>query len=194
MIPRIGEIEKEILSMQAKKDAVMDLSREIIRLTGRCITLMHAREMRRADSMLSGIKLLVKKLQSSDKGFEYNSQQAYQEYVEAAVLHSILGKGRLPSDRELGVDSSSYLLGILDVVGELKREVFEALRADDFKRAESYYSFMADIHDSLLPLRFSSSLMPDFRKKQDVARIQLESVSGELLSFRNSRMAAIPKK
>lgn len=184
MIPRIERIEKEILSLQEKKERVMGLSRELIRLTGKCVTLMHCGEMDSARKMLGRVALLVKRLRSADRGFEYNSQQAYQEYVEAAALYSMLKEERIPSNGELGVDGASYLLGLLDAVGELKREVFEALRKDELEKAELYYSFMAEIHDSLLPLRFSSSLIPDFRKKQDVARIQLESASSELLSFR----------
>ena len=185
MIPRIDSIEESIIEMQRKKDNVMDTSRELIRLTGKAITLMHAGEMKQAEGMLKKVGLLVKKLRKEDGGFEYNSQQAYQEYVEASVLHSIITKHKIPSNEELGVDGISYLLGLLDVMGELKREVMESLRKDDAKTAEEYYSFMVEIHDSLLPLRFSSSLIMDFRKKQDVGRIQLESVSSELLSFKN---------
>lgn len=183
MIPEIGGIENHIMKLQAQKDRVMDLSRELIRLAGRSITMMHAGNMKSAVNALKKISFMAKKLKKEDSGFEYNSQQAYQEYVEAAVLFSILGRRRIPSNKELGVDGISYLLGLLDTVGELKREAFESLRKNDINSANEYYNFMADIHDSLLPLRFSSSLINDFRKKQDVARIQLESVGSELLSF-----------
>jgi translin len=185
MLPGINEIEKEILGLQDRKDNVMNVSRELIRLTGKCITMMHTGDMKAAGKMLKEVSLMVKKLEKDDAGFEYNSQQAYQEYVEAAVLYSILGKRKIPTDKELGVECIPYLLGLLDVMGELKREVMEKLRKDDSETAEEYYNFMVEIHDSLLPLRFSSSLIMDFRKKQDVGRIQLESVSSELLSFKN---------
>ncbi len=184
MIERIDEIEKRILGLQKRKDLVMDISRELIRFAGKAITMMHAGDMPKAKSMLDEIKALVKKLQKEDRGFEYNSQQAYQEYAEAAVLYSILKDDKIPTDKDLGIDEIAYLLGLLDSVGELKREVFEALRKNNTEKAEKLYEFMVEIHDSLLPLRFSSSLIGDFRKKQDVSRIQLESVSSELLSFR----------
>lgn len=185
MLPGIDKIEKEILDLQGRKDNVMNISRELIRLTGKCITMMHTGDMKAAEKMLKEVSLMVKNLKKVDAGFEYNSQQAYQEYVEAAVLYSILERRKIPSDKELGIDCIPYLLGLLDVMGELKREVMEKLRKNDSETAEGYYNFMIEIHDSLLPLRFSSSLIMDFRKKQDVGRIQLESVSSELLSFRN---------
>lgn len=185
MIPRVAAIEEEIIGLQKKKDNVMNISRDLIRITGKCITLMHAGDMNSANAMLNEASSMVKMLKKGDSGFEYNSQQAYQEYVEAAVLYSIITERKIPSNKELGVDGISYLLGLLDVMGELKREIMEKLRKDDARTAEEYYSFMVEIHDSLLPLRFSSSLITDFRKKQDVGRIQLESVSSELLSFKN---------
>ena len=185
MIPRLENIEAEILSLQERRDAIAASSRNIIRLAGRCITMMHAGNIKKAKTTLDEITSLSKKLMSEDKGLEYASQQAYQEYVEVCVLYSIITERKIPTDKEIGVDCISYLLGLLDTVGELKREVFESLRKDDIGSAEAYYSFMNEIHDSLLPLRFSSSIIPDFRKKQDVSRIQLEGVRGELLSFRN---------
>ena len=187
MIPKIEEIEGELTEMQESKDKVMQASREMIRLAGKSITMMHAGNIKDAEENLKKISEMAKELKKFDSRFDYNAQQAHQEYVEALTLYHILKHGRIPSKKDAEVDSISYLLGLLDVMGELKREVFECLRKGDVKSAERYYGFMVEIHDSLLPMRFSSSMMPDFRKKQDVGRIQLESVSSELLSFRKKR-------
>lgn len=187
MIPNIDELEKKILKLQDKRDRVMEISRDLIRLAGRSITLMHAKDMKSAKSMMKRLSDTKRKLEGADKGFEYYSQQAYQEYVEASILYYILNERRIPTHKELKVSEIPYLLGLLDIMGELKREILEALRKDDVENAEEYYGFMKEIHDSLLPLRFSSSLITDFRKKQDVGRIQLESAGSELLSFRSRR-------
>ncbi len=188
MIRRIEEIEEELIILQKRKDLVMDISRNLIRFSGKSITLMHAGEMEKAKALLDSVEGQVRQLQKEDKGFEYNSQQAYQEYSEAAVFYSIINNGKIPTDRELGVDSISYLLGLLDSVGELKREIYESLRKNDLERAERLYSFMSEKHDSMMPLRFSSSLVGELRKKQDTARIQLENASSELLSFRKKSL------
>lgn len=187
MIPRIDEMEKEIIDLQDKRDSILDASRDIIRMSGRCITMMHAEDMSSAGKTLDQLSSMIKKMSASDKGLEYHSQQAYQEYVEAMALYSMLKDDRIPSNRELKIEPIPYLLGLLDAVGELRRKVLESLRKGDLKKAERYYAFMVEIHDSLLPLRFSSSLVQDFRKKQDVARIQLESASSELLFFQSRK-------
>ena len=73
------------------------------------------------------------------------------------------------------------VLGLLDSVGELKREMYESIRKGKKKDAERYFALMEEIFDALLPLRFSNAVLPDFRRKQDVARIQIEQARGELL-------------
>ena len=184
MIPEADEIERELLALQERRDRVAELSREIIRTAGRTIALMHAKETARVRKHLSDLKGLVTRLRKIEKGLEYNSMQAHQEYVEACALYTIIREGRMPTRRELGESGIPYLLGMLDVVGELKREAFEAMMRGEAEEAAVYYGFMKEIHDSLLHMRFSSSLVQDFRKKQDVARIQIENAGSEILSFR----------
>ena len=40
---------------------------------------------------------------------------------------------------------------------------------------------MSDIYDSTLHMRFANSILPDFRRKQDTASIQIEGVMNEIL-------------
>lgn len=188
MIPDAGKIENKLLKLQKRKDRVMDISREIVRLSGKAITLMHAREIQKAKKTLITLRSLEKKLNAIEEDFEYNSIQAHQEYVEAYALYEILNYGRIPRQKEVGVIELAYLLGLLDLVGELKREVFEELRKHNVEVSKAYYSFMVEIYDSLLPMRFVTAIAPDFRKKQDVARIQIESVSSELLAWDHRQM------
>ena len=45
-----------------------------------------------------------------------------QEFVEAACLIAVVEKKDIPSDKKLAVMPESYVLGLLDCVGELKEE------------------------------------------------------------------------
>ena len=186
-IPDVGRIERRLLDLQKKKDAVQAISREVIRIAGRSITLMHAEKMSEAGAGMKRLAALVSKLRKAEKGLEYFSIQAHQEYVEAMAFYTILKEGRLVSAGELGVDGIPYLLGIMDLTGELKRESVEAIGRDDLKSANAYYGFMKGIYDSTRSMRFANSLVPEFRRKQDTARIQLETTAGELLSAGRKR-------
>jgi translin len=176
------EVTEELTELQDRYDMVMRLSREIIRDAGRAVTMVHVRDMKGAKDSLNAITRRMKAARKAEKGFEFYMEQAYQEYVEAYALYSIIRHGRIPTKVEAGVGTVSYLLGVMDLVGELKREAYEAMRRNETAEAERYYGIMKDIYDSTRHLRFANPILPNFRKKQDVARIQIEGTGGELLS------------
>lgn len=191
VIKNIKNIEKKLLLLHKQKDKILELSRDIVRLSGKVITQIHAEDFKVAKTSLILLTSMNKKLLSIEKGFEYNSQQAHQEYVEAYSLFVMVTENRIPSLSEVNTDEGSYLLGLLDSVGELKRQGFDSLRKGDSKKTESYYKLMLDIYDSTVPLRFANSILPDFRKKQDVARMQIERTGTELLFFSDARHTSI---
>lgn len=168
-------------------DLVMQMNRDIIRGAGQTITLLHNDEKDAALKKLDELSSTVEKLQKIDGRFRYNTQQAYQEYVEACIFYNIKVNKRIPALSKLGVDHEAYLLGLMDVVGELKREILEYLRKGDVKKAEWYFDAMKNIYDGTRKLRFAEAVLSGFRKKQDVARIQIENAGSEILSFRHKR-------
>ncbi len=183
MIKDIKAIEKKLISLHKRKDKIMDLSREIIRQSGRIITMVHANDNASAQKLIIGLKKMNTSLKKIEIGFEYNTMQAHQEYVEACSVYEMVLNNRIPSRNELKTDEISYLLGLLDSVGELKRQAFDQLRKENIQNTEAYYKLMLEIYDSTVPLRFANSIVPDFRKKQDVARMQIERTGTELLFF-----------
>lgn len=182
-IPDVENIEKHLIVLQERKDRVMEASRDVVRMSGKAITLMHAQKLAEAGAGMKKLKLRVEGLKRLEKGFEYNSMQAHQEYVEALAFYVVLKEHRLVSLRETRVAEIAYLLGIMDLVGELKREAVDAIRERRIEAADMYYEFMKSIYDSTRAMRFASALVPDFRRKQDTARIQIEGVATELAAF-----------
>lgn len=180
----IGEVEEHLAKKQDAFDTVMQTSRDMIRDAGRTITLLHNGSLDEASARLNALGRKSKQLMKIDGDFRYNTMQAYQEYAEAFIFSSIKTKRKVPCREEIGIDYDAYLMGLMDVVGELKREILESLRAGDLKTAEFYFDTMKDIYDSTRSLRFAEAVLPGFRKKQDVARIQIENAGGEILSFR----------
>jgi translin len=182
-IPDIEKIEKHLIVLQARKDKVMEASRDVVRMAGKAITQMHAQNLAEAGAGIKKLRSRVTELKALENGFEYNSMQAHQEYVEALAFYVVLKEHRLVSLREARVAEIAYLLGLMDLVGELKREAVDAIRERRLEAADQYYDFMKSIYDSTRAMRFASALVPDFRRKQDTARIQIESVATELAVF-----------
>lgn len=180
-IPGINAMTKNLEALQERQSEVLQLSSKIIRLAGRMITLIHADEMAEVAKLKRELSKEIAHLSKIEKDFEYYTIQAHQEYVEASVFSYIVKGKKIPTKGELMEKAVPYLLGIMDVVGELKREALDELMAKNREKAMEYYGIMKSIYDSTLHMRFANSIMPGFRRKQDTARIQLESVAAELV-------------
>jgi translin len=183
----IRETSKYLTAKQKEFDSVTDVSRGIIRDSASAITMLHNNDAKGAAKTIKSAYAGVKKLKKSDTKFEYYSRQAYQEYAEATIFYGIKTKETVPSIKEVGVESEAYLLGLMDVMGELKREILEELRNDNTKKAEFYFSKMRLIYDSTRSLRFAEAILNGFRRKQDVARIQLEGAGSEMLASKSKK-------
>lgn len=181
----VNRIKANLEGKQEKFERVIMLSRKIIAASAQTITLLHNNEMQKAVSELKLVRDNIAGLQSIDAQFKYYTVQAYQEYVEASMLMQIKKDGTIPSQKSLGMDDDAYLLGMMDVVGELKREILESLRKYDTKTAERHFDLMKQIYDSTRSLRFAESIISGFRKKQDTARIQIENAGSEILMFKS---------
>ncbi len=185
VISDVDGITKELASLQKRQDDVMRLDREIVRMSGEAINAMHSGNSKKAKSIMAMLEKGMRELRKSEKGFEYYSAQAHQEYVEAYALYCIVNGRKIPSAKNMGEDVRTYISGIMDLVGELKREAYEAMRKGNIKKAEEHYEIMKDIYDSTMHIRFANSILQNFRKKQDVARIQLETTGSELLYLKS---------
>lgn len=184
----IEEISHGLVTKQHDFDHAMDLARRAVRNSGVAITMLHNNDIAGARRLVDEISKMIGELSGADAQFKYNTAQAYQEYAEAAIFIGIKEHGTIPSKSAIGVGGEAYLMGLMDVVGELKRDVLEALRAGDIDTAETHFGMMRHIYDSTRSVRFAEAVLGGFRRKQDTARIQLEGAGGEILSFRNAHV------
>ncbi|MCL4383738.1 MAG: hypothetical protein M1168_02650 [Candidatus Marsarchaeota archaeon] len=185
----IADIKKYLLKRQNNFDKILNESKLIVREAAELITMVHNINLNSKKAMQNKLKYLekrVKNLKRIDKEFEYYTLQAYQEYVEAKLFFEIKINNKFLSHSSINIRPEAYLLGLLDLVGELNREFIDSLRKSNIKIAETYLDIMIEISDLTRPLRFSSALIPDIRKKQDVSRILIEHASNELLLYKKN--------
>lgn len=177
----IDRISKMLSEKEKKLDVVLAQSRTIVRSCSNAIKAMHAYDMKTAKGHLKDAEEALKALSPYSSQFPGHLNHIFQEYAEAQIVLSAIEQKKIPGYGRLKVPEIPYLLGLLDAVGELKREMYESLRRGNKHEAEFYFRMMEEIYDELLPLRFSNSVLPEFRKKQDSARHQIEQARGELL-------------
>jgi len=182
----VAEIVEELRGKEAKQDAVIGESRQLIRDCANAIRHIHTGEASKARVAAAELEKKIAALKSRvGDDFEGITHPIYQEYTEIMTLLAVHEKKPIPTRRELGVPAIAYLSGLADAVGELRRALQISLKDGQETLAESYYTAMNGIYESLMVVKFSSSIVRDLKRKQDVARMQLEQARSEML--RSSR-------
>ena len=180
----IDKIEKEINEKDTVKEQVLRLSRTIIINCRKSIQKMHQNKFVHANQLINKTSTIIKNLYETSKKFPDISSAGYvenaaQEYVEATCLYNILHEQNIPTPEMLNTSNTSYLMGLCDVVGELRRKTLDTILKGDYKKAYHYLGIMEEIYDAILRFDYPSSLVP-IKRKQDVSRNLIEKTRGEL--------------
>ena len=79
----------------------------------------------------------------------------------------------------MGLPGTAYVLGLADVIGELRRFALERLREGKADEASRYLDMMEELFLVIMRFDFPDAIIP-IRRKQDVARSLLEKTRGEV--------------
>jgi translin len=86
----------------------------------------------------------------------------------------------LPDPDTIKTTYSAYLLGLCDVVGELRRAALDFMLEGNTTKANEYLQNMDRIYDAIMSFDYPSGLIP-IKKKQDMIRGLIEKTRGELV-------------
>jgi translin len=183
---KLDHIAKEIRSSLDAKEAVREqalrISRELVRVSGGAVHSIHkglspAKPLKDSEKLFKRLMAVIRNHPELEHAGYV--EQACQEYVEAILLESIFSWKSLPLPSKLGVAPSAYLLGVGDVIGEVRRLFLDSIIGHDVKRAHALLGTMDELYHFLMSFDYPSALS-DVRRKQDVARSLLERSRGEL--------------
>ena len=171
------KIEKTLGNIQDAREFLLKNSREIIILCSRSIIAIHKEDTATSKKNLKQAEQLLKKYKKKAVGgLRRYLLTPEQEYVEAACLLAIVEKKEIPSEIKLGVMPESYVLGLLDCVGELKRRVFDKIRLGDITEAVRIFEIMEELYLQLYTFSMYDKVVKEARRKIDVNRILVEDV------------------
>ncbi len=182
----LSAIQKRLSYFDQVREEVLSLSRTATRLAGSTILEIHRGDAESANKSIEKIEQILSKINElSDNFSEFKTSQgvvvAFQEYVEAMTLRAFATTGKVPSVSDLKSDHRSYVLGLLDAVGEFRRMALNNLRRGQVGQAEKLLDAMEGIYDDLQTLDHTS-IIPTFRPKMDAARRIIESTRGDVVT------------
>ena len=108
------------------------------------------------------------------------TQDALKEFVEANATCALIQNQSLPTPEELGVGGATYLNGLAEVVGELRRRTLDILRHGYSQEAERLLGLMDDIYGVLVSMDYPDAITMGLRRQTDVARSIIEKTRGDI--------------
>ncbi|UCC19394.1 MAG: haloacid dehalogenase, partial [Promethearchaeota archaeon] len=127
-----SEITELLENLYQDREKILKLSREIIRDCSIAIKNVHRKEFDKFQDKINKIKvdhLALVKLVNKNPGlfFKY-LKTPEQEISESLAFFSIISKKEIPSPTELKIYPLNFLLGLADVIGELRRYALDNIR------------------------------------------------------------------
>lgn len=180
----LNEIREDLLKKDAIRQEIQSLARKTIRMAKQAIFLVHRDMIDSAESILKEASIDVNKLVELSKTYPEICvgliETPLQEYAEANVFLNLIKNGTFISPGVVGVPGESYVLGLADVIGELRRRALDLIRKDRVKDAEECLNLMETIYNELISCDDLQALIPGLRRKCDIARRIIETTRGDI--------------
>ncbi len=181
----LNNIQKELSAKSKIRDECLILCRKIIKNCGFTIKYIHRQEKKQALILLREIQKDINYLSGVFSKFPSIYFAGYildaqKEYSEARVFYSIIYEENIPTPKEMKIENSSYLQGIGEVVGELRRYILNCIKSGKIDKAEKYFKVMDEIYYYLFGFDYPEGIVGGLRRIMDVARSIIEKTHGDI--------------
>ncbi|HLF89219.1 MAG TPA: haloacid dehalogenase [Anaerolineales bacterium] len=176
------------------RDRALSITRTLIRHASHAIRAVHRDENDDAQQELVAAGKLAAELQANLHEFPSvyyagYTQDALKEFAEASIVYALLNGGALPTPEELNLEYSTYLQGLAESVGEMRRRCLDILREGHSEEAERLLGIMDDIYGVLVTMDYPDAITGGLRRLTDLVRGIVERTRGDLtISLRQERL------
>jgi|SRR3989344_2785159 len=173
------QIEKELQDFDDNREKLIRSCRDVIKVSKQIIYSIHRDNLKEASSHIKTINSLIKKLpdQGYDQGIYFT---AIQEYVEAISLYEFVTKKKIPTKKELKVDTESYLCGLCDLTGELVRRAVGLVMKKKYDEVNEIYLLVEELYSLFLLFNLRNG---ELRKKSDQIKWNLKKLEEIILAL-----------
>lgn len=167
------------------RDRALNEGRQIVRMSANAIRATHRHEFDDAADLFEQARSILRSLLSdvaTHPGIRWAGyvQDPMKELSEAAITLALITNRPIPTPEELGVDDPPYLNALAESASELRRQILDAVRKDDFERGEQLMARMDEIYAFLVTVDFPDGLTGGLRRTTDSLRAVLERTRGDL--------------
>ena len=176
------------------RDEALAQSRNLIRYAARAIRAIHRDDTTLAQENLAQADELAAALRTGlanepDLYFTGYAQDALKEFCEAHLTVATILDQDWPSPEDLQVEFATYLNGMSEVVGELRRRIMDLMRAGHSPEVERLLEVMEDIYALLVTMDYPDALTYGLRRRTDIARSIIERTQADItISYRQQQL------
>lgn len=181
----VEQIRQQFDIRTAARDQALAQARMLTRFCSQAIRAVHRDEIDTMREQLREAKTLADTLRRALEPhpalyYAGYTQDALKEFVEANVTCALILNQPLPDPADLGVESNTYLNGLAEVVGELRRRCLDILRHGYSAEAERLLTLMDDIYAVLVTIDYPDAITNGLRRQTDIARNIIEKTRGDI--------------
>jgi len=190
-----NQIREEFDAQNDARDRALSQTRTLTRHCAHAIRAVHRMERENAAAELDHAAKIVDMLCNTLKNdhpslyFAGYTQDALKEYAEARIVYALVDDLALPTPGELELEPATYLRGLAEAVGELRRRILDILRGGHSVEAERLLQHMDEIYAVLVTMDYPDAVTYGLRRQTDICRGIIERTRGDItLSFRQQQL------
>jgi translin len=108
------------------------------------------------------------------------TQDALKEYVEARLTINMILNQPLLLPEDLGIEYATYLRGLAETIGELRRRCLDILRHGYSDEVERLLDLMDEIYALLVTVDYPDAITHGLRRQTDLVRGIIERTRADL--------------
>ncbi len=200
-LPIIAEkIHQALEARTQARDRALANARQVTRHAATAIRAIHREEHDAAYAQLDQARDLVRAMQRDlneypELYYAGYTQDAIKEFIEASITCALIENQPLPTPEELKVEYATYLNGLAEAAGELRRRCLDILRQGYSGEAERLLSCMDDIYATLVTMDYPDAVTNGLRRQTDIIRGVVERTRGDLtISLREQHLEQLMLK
>lgn len=179
------QIRKNFDARTIARDQALARARQLTRACSLAIRAVHRDDTETMQAQLQEARQLADELRDSlsdhpDLYYAGYTQDALKEFVEANVTCALIRNEPLQTPEELVVEPATYLNGLAEVVGELRRRTLDILRHGYSEEAERLLGYMDEIYSIMVTMDYPDAITNGLRRQTDLARGIIEKTRGDI--------------
>lgn len=188
-LKNLDEIGKKIKKLFENEDRIREeslrITREITRISKKSISELHKGRYKFAERYINKaieeLNILKKKLKKYPEiyyaGFLHLCEK---EVIEAIISLYLIRKKEIPRPEKYNFDLISFLHGLSESTGELRRYILDNIRKGKIDGIEDYLEIMDIIYNFLLNFNYPENITRSLRRQIDYVRGIVERTRSDI--------------